>query len=264
MNIRIYFKQWNKTVLLAVLVAVASLFTASANAFTSDFRNETLHYAISYKWGLIHKDAGEATLSLRNSGDYINLKLTAKTKPWADKFYMVRDTLLAKVSRAGFKPVSYQKIAHEGNRYSKDVITYSYSRNVTGAKCLRYREKNGKISNSTKQLSATGAAYDMLSIFYYLRLIDYDALKKGQLLKSTIFSGSKSEIITVRLIGIEKVKLRSGQRREAYHIRFNFTTGGKKKSSADMDTWISTDSNHIPLLLTGSLPIGQVRCYYLG
>ncbi len=101
----------------------------------------------------------------------------------------------------------------------------------------------------------------MLTIFYYLRLIDYDRLQKGHVVKSTVFSGSKSETITVRSLGKTTVKMRNGTKREAFHIRFNFTTGGKKKSSADMDTWISTDSAHIPLMLTGSLPVGQVRCH---
>ncbi|MDE6077692.1 MAG: DUF3108 domain-containing protein, partial [Muribaculaceae bacterium] len=64
-------------------------------------------------------------------------------------------------------------------------------------------------------------------------------------------------------VGEEKLKLRNKTEREAYHIKFNFTTEGKKKSSDDLDAWISTDPKHIPLQIVGSLPIGQVRCYYL-
>ena len=77
------------------------------------FSDETLHYVISYKWGLIHKDAGEATLVLKNSGNHYSISLYGKTKPWADNFYQVRDTLLGKIRKEGFKPLSYSKIAHE-------------------------------------------------------------------------------------------------------------------------------------------------------
>ncbi|MDE5870097.1 MAG: DUF3108 domain-containing protein, partial [Muribaculaceae bacterium] len=101
------------------------------------------------------------------------------------------------------------------------------------------------------------------SIFYYLREIDYSNLSKGNVIKATVFSGSKSETITIKMVGKETIKLKNKTSREAYHIKFNFTTGGKRKSSDDIDTWISTDSNHIPLYLTGSLPVGQVRAYYM-
>ncbi len=227
------------------------------------FSDETLHYVISYKWGMIHKDAGEATLTLRQSGSNYHITLAAKTKPWADRFFMVRDTLLSTVRIDGFQPVSYQKISHEGGKYGKDVIKYIYSGNTVTGNCSRYREKKGKISSSQKTLSAQGAVYDMLSIFYYLRLINYDNLDNGRMIKATVFSGSKAETISVKSLGKTSVKMRNGTTREAYHIRFNFTTGGKKKSSTDMDTWISTDSKHIPLMLVGQLPVGQVKCYLL-
>ena len=105
--------------------------------------------------------------------------------------------------------------------------------------------------------------YDMLSVFYYLRTIDYASLSKGKVIKTTVFSGSKAELMTIRCLGKEKIKLRNKTEVEAYHIKFNFTTEGKKKSSDDIDTWISTDNRHIPLYLVGTLPVGQVRVYYM-
>ena len=65
-------------------------------------------------------------------------------------------------------------------------------------------------------------------------------------------------------MGKETVKLRDKTSHEAYHIRFNFTTGGNKKSSDDINCWISADNRKIPLLLIGTLPVGEVKCYYTG
>lgn len=246
---------------LLSLLAVCSMFAPSARAA---FANETLRYVISYKWGMVHKDAGEATLSLRNSGGNYNIMLCAKTKPWADKVFMVRDTLRATVRASGLRPVSYTKSTHEGGKYSRDEIKYSYSGSKVTATCERIKNKKGKISKTDKTLSATGPAFDMLSIFYYLRTLDYDKMVKGHPYKATVFSGKLMETITIRSLGIETIKLRDNRKVRAYHIRFNFTSEGKKKSSADMDTWISDDSRHIPLLLAGSLPLGKVKCYYVG
>ena len=80
---------------------LTTVLLACGMARGAEFNNEDLHYVISYKWGLIHKDAGDATLSLRRHGANYNLKLTAKTKPWADRIYKVRDTLLGTVQHLG-------------------------------------------------------------------------------------------------------------------------------------------------------------------
>lgn len=248
------------TCLIIFTLCLAMTLPVSASSFS----NETLHYVISYKWGLIHKDAGDATLSLRNSGHNVLLTLTGKTRKWADRVYSVRDTLKCTVASNGFRPVQYTKIAHEGGKYGRDEIKYSYSGNKVTGHCQRLRDKKGDVSKSSKTLSATGPVYDMLSIFYYLRLIDYSRLTKGEVVKSTVFSGSKSETVTIRSVGKEMIKTRDKKEHEAYHIKFKFTTDGKKKSSEDIDCWISADSRHIPLLLIGHLPIGQVKCYYVG
>lgn len=261
MNILGYFSA-GRAIGLLLITFILNL-SLSHTVTASTFNNESLHYIISYKWGLIHKDAGTATLSLKNQGNKYHIMLTGKTKPWADKFYKVRDTLNATVVKQGFQPASYVKSAHEGDRYAKDVITYSYSGKQVTAHCKRYREKKGKISTSENTLTSSGPAYDMLSVFYYLRLIDYTKLHDGIVAKVTVFSGSKSELLTIKYIGKEVIKLRDKSKRESYHIKFNFTSGGKKKSSEDIDAWISVDSRHIPLLLIGSLPVGQVKCYYV-
>lgn len=252
-----------KTILAVAVALMASLLPLAATAATR-FKDEKLHYVISYKWGLIHKDAGDASLSLRRNGANYDLMLAAKTKPWADKVYMVRDTLLGVVRVNDLRPVSYTKIMHEKDRHARDEISYSVSGGITGGVARRYRSKDGKTSVTEKTLSATGPVYDMLSVFYYLRQLDYSQLDKNRLYTATVFSGDQKETVKIRSLGIEKIKLKDKTEREAYHIRFNFTRKGGRKSSDDIDTWISTESSHIPLYLVGKLPVGEVRAYFTG
>lgn len=246
------------------LIPIIFILIISFPIFSTKLNNEDLKYVISYKWGLIHKDAGDAILSLRNDGSHYNISLTAKTKPWADRIFQVRDTLKGKIRIADFKPLSYTKIANEGGKYGKDEITYTYTGNKVTGHAKRLKIRDGKSSRSEKNLEGSGLVFDMLSVFYYLRLVDYSSLKNGQPFKATVFSGSKSELMTIKYLGTEVIKLRNKTQREAFHIKFNFTSEGKKKSSDDIDAWISTDSRHIPLYVVGKLPIGQVRAYYMG
>lgn len=223
---------------------------------------EKLKYVVTYKWGLINKEAGDAILTLNDRGNYYDIKMTAKSHPWADKVFMVRDTLVTKVRKEGFKPEQYHKAAHEGGKYSLDIVDFRYEGSKVKGHCERIRDKKGKErDHSSIELESVGPTFDMLSVFYYLRTLDFDHLATGKPLEMTVFSGSKAETMTVKKYGKEKVKLKDGSEQEALHITFKFTQGGKQRSSDDIDCWLSLDGRNIPLLVVGKLPIGQIRCY---
>ena len=233
----------------------------SASADTK-FADETLKYVITYKWGLITKDSGEASLSLKNQGSKYYISLTGKTKPWADGMFKVRDTLISVMDKAKFRPLSYTKVAHEGGKYAKDVIEYAYSGNNVSGKATKYREKKGNTKTENLELSASGDTFDMLSVFYWIRSIDPASMADGKKITATLFSGSHEETVKIWKVGEGQVKMRDGTKRDAWHIKFTFTSKGGKKTSEDIDAWISKDGKRIPLEIKGSLPLGHV-CAYL-
>ncbi|MDE6010735.1 MAG: DUF3108 domain-containing protein [Muribaculaceae bacterium] len=253
---------------MKTLLHVAIILLCTALGFiesvAAGFTDETLHYVVTYKWGLIHKEAGDATLSLREAGNDYRLMLTARSRPWADRIFMVRDTLTSTVGTTDLRPHRYTRIAHEGGKYSRDDITFSYSGSAVSGHAVRHRiNKKGEKSQSEISLKATGPTFDMLSVFYFLRTLDYSSLAKGNSVKANIFSGKLTETLTIRCISKETIERRDKEktRVEAWHIRFRFTSGGGKKSSDDIDAWISADGRHIPLRIFGNLPLGQIRVY---
>ena len=88
---------------------------ACLTAVAANFADETLHYKVMFKWGLINKQAGTVAINLTNTPDQYVGRLTAKSASWADKFYRVRDTLNCRINKEGFESVFYEKISHEGN-----------------------------------------------------------------------------------------------------------------------------------------------------
>ena len=221
--------------------------------------NESLNYEIVYHWGLIWKHAASATLSLTDGGNHYNTSLCARTVSWADKVYKVRDTLTCRIAKQGLRPEQYVKTAHEGKHYGRDVVNYSYESNTSTANCTVVRK--GKETKHIT-LQAPGQAYDMLSVFYYLRSLNFDSMKANGSVKTTIFSGRRKENLTVTYVGEEDIELRDKSRHSSHHVKFKFTQDGKKKSSDDIHCWISTDDTHIPLMIKGSVSVGEVRVYY--
>lgn len=249
--------------LISVMVSLIAAVAVPAKMSAIDLPDEDLNYMVLYKWGLVNKDAASAVLSLRSDGSHYYAQLAARTLPWADKIFMVRDTLKSTMLREGCLPQKYTKISHEGARYRRDVVRYERDGNHVTGYAERWKSKdNGPVTTTDTVLHATGRTVDMLSVFYYLRTLDFPSMSPGTVVNVNVFSGKSVELLSVRYDGIEDIKLGKYKWR-TYHLSFTFTQNGKVSSDA-METWISTDAQRVPVQLEGQLPLGKVRAYYTG
>lgn len=248
-----------------LIFSIFILVLASANWISAiTLPNEDLKYKVTYKWGLINTQAGRATLSLRSDGKKYKSTLIARTEPWADRIFSIRDTLQGDMN-LDFSPIKYVKIAHENGKYIREQIDYTVVGNNYTGNCSRYRIRKGDTDFSTelRTISATGTTVDMISVFYYLRTLDFPSMTKDESMRINIFSGKKKELLNIRFEGNKTIEI-DGKKYNTYHLSFKFASEDGKKSSDDIDTWISADNRRIPIKLEGCLPIGKIRCLYIG
>lgn len=247
-------------------VIALCIVTIASHAQTSSFqlRPEALTYKITYKWGLITKQAGTATITLAKSGDKYYTKLTGRTEPWADSFYMVRDTLNG-IMTSDLKPLFYEKIAREDKSYKHDIVRFTYKENdMVIGDCSRKVYKKDKLKkDETRQLESIGKTVDMLSSFFLLRTFPFEEWSDGHKETMTIFSGKRKEVLTFKYNGIKSIKV-DKKKFNCYHITFIFTSNDGKKTSENMEAWLTTDNRRIPVKLEGHLPVGKVVCLYTG
>ena len=255
-----------KRLFLSVLLLLSILTTWAAEDW--NVPKEHITYDVMYKWGLINKKAGSATIATYPDAipDKFRAHLSAASAPWADKFFMVRDTLKGLIDKNTLHPSYYEKIAHEGGAYDHDILIYKYSGDSVTANAQMWRKRKKetdirKLDNVTH--TAKGLTMDMLSAFYYMRRIPYAEMQKGESVTLNVFSGKKKERLTIHYQGREDVEINK-KKYPSYHITFTFTTAGGKTSSDNMDAWISSGTDRIPLLLEGKLPVGKVRAIYSG
>ncbi len=225
---------------------------------------EKLHYKVMFRWGLINKKAGEATLSLNHGADTYEAQLTARSEPWADRIYRVRDTLNGRMTYADFAPLFYEKIANESSDRKHDVVNYDYSHpGKTIANCTRKVWKKGvKKVDEIRKMESDRLALDMLTSFYFMRTLPFENWTKGHVEIADIFSGKQKEMLSIVYQGKQDIEL-DGQSHSTYHITFKFTSKGGAKTSDDMEAWIAAGSSRIPLKLEGKLPVGKVHCIYV-
>lgn len=248
--------------ILAILTALP-MFRATAQ-FIPD---ETLNYQVMFKWGIITKDAGNITLTATPiDNDYFRATLTGRSAEWSDKFYTVRDTVEGTIMRNTLEPVYYEKIAHESGQFRRNVIVYDRSNpeEVTGASSLWRRTKEqGPIVQSHVSLTGTGLTLDMLSAFYYMRFIDYEAMRPGQTVVCDLFSADEGrEVLTITYEGLVDNLLVGGNQYNCYLVKFSFSSREGDRSANDIHAWVARDDNRIPVMLLGELPVGVIRCIY--
>ncbi len=252
--------------LLLLLVAASTVFaTGYSSTSTSIFAPETINYKVMFKWGLINKQAGHATLTLNHGSDGYITQLTAASEPWADRIYRVRDTLNGRMTYADFTPYFYEKIAHEGGENKHDIVAYDYSTpGVVKANCTRRVIKKGELKvDEKRQLEAESKATDMLSSFFLMRSLPYDEWEPGHIYNIDIFSGKRKELLSIKYHGLVNLDV-EGTKHDTYYITFIFTSKGGKKTSDDMEAWIAADDTRLPWRLEGRLPVGKVHCIYTG
>lgn len=242
------------TFVIALLMSAGVLMSAASPT-------ETLNYKVLFKWGLINKKAGTATLTLTPHSSHLKAALYARSEPWADSFYKLRDTLYSHMEPTTMVPKYYERIAYEDGKYARDVIHFHRSGNNVTANTERYRRKgdNAETSSVFDRLTASGVTVDMLSAFYYLRTLDFAGMTPGQSKTVNIFSAKRKEQLRIVYHGEETLKI-GKKSYSTWHVSFRFTTDGAKKSSDDIDTWIDTTGHHAPVKLRGKLKIGSILC----
>lgn len=246
-----------------ILAVVILLFTSIAAHAATDatFAPERLTYHVLYRWGLINKHAATGVVTMSDTGDHYESSLTVKSEPWADKLYMVRDTLTSRMTRAGLKPLYYEKVANEGPESKHDVVVYSYPSSTTvSARCLRHVIRNGKVkTDQTQSMRSNGHTVDILSSFYYIRRLPLERWNPGYATTVSMFSGKRKEIVTLRYRGIESVEV-NGRNTRCHHLSYIFKDEKGKTTSDDLEAWITTDTRRLPVKLVGQLPVGRVEC----
>jgi hypothetical protein len=254
------------TLILGCLVSLAT-FLPSRGATQ---RLETLHYDVYYHWGFIWKRAGSGILSLdketqQDGTQQLHGRLAARSLSIVETLMKVRDTLECRLT-SDYVPLSYVKRTHEGSYQAVERNTYHPQYNSTVSHTPehvnrtlvdihRWRSKKG---SDEAHLEAIGPAYDMLSIFYVLRRLDFAHWAVGTQREYDIYSGIKSTPMYLEYRGREDCQLRNGKTYHAYRLELYFKS--KDSDHTPLQVWLSTDSDQRPLKVIISLSrIGAIQ-----
>lgn len=205
------------------------------------------HLAFELRWGII--PAAKATLEVeRLDQDRVLLRAAARTLPYLDLVYPVRDLVESTVRAAGPRAERYYKNAREGRGEAR-VEEVLFDLEQGSAQLLNGGEERAPI-----EVPAT--VQDPLSSFYAYRTLDLEGDAAAHL---EVSDGKKLIEGVVRVVGRETIEVPAG-RFDTVIIEPELEgIGGvfKKSPGARIRIWLTDDAWRRPVKLQSEVAVGN-------
>lgn len=223
---------------------------------------EQMTYDLYFKYGLLYKKAGKSYLKVSadtyNGESIYKASLIAKSEGVVRKVFSLEDTLTSYMTRA-LVPLEFHKNAHEGKEHTIERAVYTYENGKTNVHVRRV--KNDELRFDEKH-SANSCIYDMISVVYYARTLDYSKMKVGEEYSVDFMSGKKKAYMVIEFQGVETIEANDKKKYSCIKLVLSIANGNKlafdNKEEA-MKVYITNDSNRMPVRLDSKLRIGSTR-----
>jgi len=217
----------------------------------SFYSGEHIEYRVHY--GFI--TAGEAQMNVLSSNEKFNnrpcykLEVEGRTTGAFDKMLRIRDTWGCLMDTSMYVTYKNYRRIEEGNYRRNEEISLDYP--TKKASMLVEGDK-------PKELTLPGYVYDMVSGYYFLRLLDYDNMKEGQVIAMNGMLEDKFYNFKIRYNGKDRIKTKYGKANVIYLAPImpeNKLFDGENA----IKFYISDDANRIPLKIRAELYVGAVE-----
>lgn len=217
---------------------------------------EELVYSGYYNLGFIWVKAGRVEFSLAKSEKYPDaqrLQAVGHTLPSWDWVFSIRDTLSSHFDTKTFLPYEFSRVAHEGNYHKSFNYKFNYKDTVVHG--TQHRRDRNQTKDTMRLLPQT---YDMLSVAWKARELDFDKYKKNDLIPIKILIDSKIYDLHIRYLGVDKTKI-GGQKLECYVFSPLLVEGEVFKGGENMKIWVSKDEYRLPVMVEAKILVGSVK-----
>jgi len=213
-------------------------FIVTLHAENFPFGNkEKLVYKI--KWGFI--SCGEATLEIEKiSSTTYKIVSRAKSYPFFDHFYKVRNTVTSIWDIEKKRSLFYEKNLRQGKRKVSSQIRIDPQKNIATRK--------------GKEWKVTENALDVLSALYYVRCQNLKASKEIMI---DVYSKNKLWKLKVIVLGRNRIVLKN-KKYIAFHVRPILRDEGVFQAKGEIDIWMTDDEKKIPVLMKSKVLIGSI------
>lgn len=203
---------------------------------------EKLIFAVRY----FNVTAGFGTLEVKgletmNNRPVYHLEISAKTAPFFESFYRVRDVITSWMDAYGLFSWKYSKKLEEGNYRNYTDIVFDHE-NATALK------------NNGQKCEITRFCQDIVSEFYYFR-----SVYKGEdeIFIDVASDECKTYKVKVKKLKYEKIKIDAGEF-DCVVVQPLLAYEGIFRQQGEIVIWLTNDERLMPVMVKSSIFIGTI------
>ena len=221
---------------------------------------EEASFILHYQWGSINSDVGYATVKLDtityNGQKVFRCDLHGRTTRLYDFFFKVREDFKAWFTYEGLRPLRFYRHSQEGDYEARN--TYIYDRSATEPRIIAdlYSTKRGQ---RNMDIPLTPCTFDLPSLFYFARNMDFDIITPGVKYPMTFAIDDDVFNVYFILYGRETIKVKGMGHVKTIKFAAKLLEGEVFKGEADMLIWVSDDNNRLPVYFEAPLLVGTAR-----
>ena len=251
--------------IILISLTIAELSAQNCWKKNSSFApGEQIDYKIYYYLGGIWISAGEVyfkTDTMRFGQDlYWYFDSYGQTYPKYDWIYKVRDHYQAYTHYEKLQPSIFRRKVEEGSSYLWENYSFNYRENLVFTKIQKEREGSYVLDT----ISINTCSYDVLTMIYYARNIDFSKIEVGDKVPIHLFIDNEAHNSYIRYLGKQKKKIKGIGQVDCIVFSPYLIEGSIFNAGEDMTVYVSDDENKIPLLIETPILVGNIRAVVKG
>lgn len=218
---------------------------------------EVLKYRVH--WGMVN--AGEAVMKVSDTYFNVNgrpcykIDVFGNTIGLVDVAIKIRNNWGAYVDTASIIPHKAYRYIQEGRYRKNEMVNFDHENDV--ATVLKLDKETRKLKEK-KNFEVPNDVLDIVGGYYFLRTIDYDNYKEGDIIKVDSFFGDEIYNLEIRFLGRETIDTKVGEINAIVMApslpNNDFFSGGDP-----VKVWISDDKNKVPLKVKAEIAVGAIE-----
>lgn len=218
---------------------------------------EEASFTLHYEWGAIDSDVGHATVRLDsltfNGHKAYKCTMHGSTTRMYDLFFKVREDFQACFTRDGLVPLKFSRHSQEGDYEAKNQYVYDRTSADWRIVADLYSSKRGQ---RNMDLPLTPCTFDLPTLFYYARNMDFDSVEPGKKYPMTFAIDDDVFNVYFILYGHETIRVKGLGTVRTIKFAAKLLEGEVFKGEADMLIWVTDDENRLPVYFEAPLLVG--------
>lgn len=230
--------------LIVLFIPLSVVFSQeSQNHFSSGEKLRFVIYYGPFDGGFVDTELQKI---LFEGKEVYHSNLLAKSVGIADKLYKVRDEYQAWFDPSTLLPYKSIRDISEGKYKKYNVVRY-------------YHSDLQVVNIDSDTFEVTSDIRDMISVFHYIRNLDFDHMRYNEIIKINTFFDNEIFPFDMRYRGVEEIRTRLGNYNCIKLVPY-VEPGRIFNSEDDMTIWLSDDDNRVPIRVKFNLKVGSIKC----